>query len=168
MPRKRSVLISLIAALCLASSISLAQSGKQKSAASQNNRSGVVIAEILGYEYNNQTNTFSKNVVSATDSSDIQGSGNQTLVVVKLRRVPGVEYQYVARKLSVIASYEERGKTKEVFDKVELTVPYVDEIFFVPLIIQKGATQTTIKADLYEDGTLISTKKQLLLAWAGD
>ena len=82
--------------------------------------------------------------------------------------MPGVEYKYVTRKLSVVASYEAMGKTKEIFDKVELAVPIVDEVFFVPLIIQKGATQTTVKADLYEDGVLISTKKQLLLTWAGD
>ncbi len=167
MSRKLSIIVSLIVALCLAS-MALAQGGKQKIAGSQQNKGGVVIAEILGYEYDNHTNMFSKNVVSATDSSAIQGSGNQTLVVVKLRRVPGVEYKYATRKLSVVASYEETGKTQKIFDKVELAVPIVDEIFFVPLIIQKGATQTTVRADLYEDGALISTKKQLLLAWAGD
>jgi len=150
---------------CLASPATSAQ-GKQTTAKSPG-PGGVIISEILGYEYNNRTNTFSKNVVGA-ESSAVQGSGNHTLIVVKLKRNPNVEYKYIERRLIVTALYEENGKTVETFERLEVKVPLVDDAFYVPLIIQKGATQTTIKADLLEEGKLVSTKKQFLLTWAGD
>lgn len=129
--------------------------------------SQVKISEILGYEYNNQKNTFSPNVVGK-ESSAIQGSGNQTLVVIKLNRIPGSEYKYIKRKLIITAQNVSKGKVLEVFEQRELIVPYVDETFFVPFIIQKGATGITINAELYEEGKQVSTKKQLLLTWSGD
>jgi len=129
--------------------------------------SQVKISQILGYEYNNQKNTFSPNVVGNKNPSNDVG-GNQTMVVIKLNRIPGQEYKYIKRTLKITAQYENNGKVEEVFEKIELIVPIVEETFFVPLIIQKGATETTIKAELYEEGKLVSTKKQLLLASGGD
>ncbi|MBL0202348.1 MAG: hypothetical protein IPP81_19985 [Chitinophagaceae bacterium] len=129
--------------------------------------SQVKISQILGYEYNNQKNTFTTNVVgNKNPSNDV--SGNQTMVVIKLNRIPGQEYKYIKRTLKITAQYENNGKVEEVFEKIELIVPMVEETFFVPLIIQRGATETTIKAELYEEGKLVSTKKQLLLASGGD
>jgi len=166
MSKQLSFAISMFVVMaCLASSTTSAQD--KQTTTKSHGTSGVVISDILGYEYNNQTNTFSKNVVGA-ESSAIQGSGNHTLIVIKLKRNPSVEYKFIERTLNVIALYEEKGKTVEIFDRLEVKVPYVDETFFVPLIIQRGATQTTIKADLLEDGKLISTKKQFLLTWSGD
>ena len=66
--------------------------------------SQVKITEILGYEYNNQKNTFSPNVVGK-ESSAIDGSGQQTMVVVKLNTIPGAVYKYISRKLKVTALY---------------------------------------------------------------
>ncbi|MGB8191751.1 MAG: hypothetical protein WCF67_07530 [Chitinophagaceae bacterium] len=129
--------------------------------------SQVKISQILGYEYNNQKNTFSSNVVGK-ESALIDGSGNQTMVVVRINRIPGQEYKYIKRTLKITAQYENNGKVEDVFEKIELTVPFVEETFFVPFIIQRGATETTIKAELYEEGKLVSTKKQLLLASSGD
>lgn len=129
--------------------------------------SQVKISNILGYEYDNQKNTFSPNVVGK-ESSTINGSGNQTLVVIKLNRIPGAEYKYIKRKLKITAQYENNGKVEEIFEKIELIVPFVEETFFVPLIIQRGATLTTIKAELYEEEKLVSSKKQFLLASLGD
>lgn len=129
--------------------------------------SQVKITEILGYEFNNQTNTFSPNVVGK-QSSDINGSGNQTMVVVKLNRIPGSEYKYIKRRLKILVQTESNGKVVEVFEPSELIIPYVDEIFFVPFLIQQGATEITIKAELYEEGILVSTKKQLLGIWSGE
>ena len=134
--------------------------------ASLQSYSQVKISEILGYEFNNQKNTFSTNVVGK-ESSEINGSGNQTLVVIKLNRISGSQYKYVKRNLKITAQYESKGKVEEIFEQREIVIPYVDETFFVPLIIQKGATELTIKAELYEEGKLASTKKQLLLASSG-
>jgi len=128
--------------------------------------SQVKISAILGYEYNNQKNTFSPNVVGKV-SSEIDGDGNHTMVVVKLNRIQGQEYKHINRTLKITAQYENNGKVEEVFESIELIVPYVDETFFVPLIIHRGATETTIKVELYEEGKLISTKKQLLLTSDG-
>jgi hypothetical protein len=129
--------------------------------------SQVKISEILGYEYNNQKNTFSPNVVGKV-SSAIDGSGNQTLVVIKLNRIPGATYKYIKRTLKITAQYEANGKVGQIFEQREVIVPMVEETFFVPLIIQKGATELTIKAELYEEGKRVSSKKQLLLTGAGD
>lgn len=129
--------------------------------------SQVKISEILGYAYNNQKNTFSTNVVGK-EASSIDDSGNQTLVVVKLNRLPGSEYKYITRKLKITAQYEDNAKVGEVVEQIEIVVPYVDETFFVPLIIQKGPIELIIKAELYEDVKLVSTKKQLLLISEGD
>lgn len=129
--------------------------------------SQVKISAILGYEYNNQKNIFSQNVIGK-ESSEIDGGGSHTMVVVKLNRIQGQEYKYINRTLKITALYENNGKVEEVFERIELKVPYVDETFFIPLIIQRGATETTIKAELYEEGKLVSTKKQLLLASSGD
>lgn len=156
-----------IAMFCVATSVVSAQGKKQKTIKSQQSTGGVVVSEILGYEYDNQKNTFSANVVGQ-ESSAIEGSGQQTLIVIKLNRVPNVEYKYISRKLNVTALYEEAGKQDEIFERVELVVPHVEATLFVPLIIQRGATQTTIRAELYEDERLVSAKKQFLLAWAGD
>jgi hypothetical protein len=70
------------------------------------------------------------------------------LVVVKLYRIPGAEYKYINRKLKITAQNESPGKVAEVFEQRELIVPYEDESFFVPFLIQKGATEITIKAEL--------------------
>ena len=129
--------------------------------------SQVKISQILGYEFNNQKNSFSQNVVGKI-SSEVDGSGNQTLVVIKLNRIPGFEYKYIQRVLKITAQYEGKGKTVEIIEQKELIVPIVEETFFVPLILQKGATELTISAKLYEEGKLVSTMKQLLLTWAGD
>jgi hypothetical protein len=43
----------------------------------------------------------------------------------------------------------------------------VDETFFVHLIFNKGARETTIKSELYKEGKLVSTKKQVLLTSDG-
>jgi hypothetical protein len=167
MSKQRSLAIAIFVVMsCLTSSATSAQ-GKQTTSKSPGTGGGVVISEILGYEYNNRTNMFSKNVVGA-ESSAVQGSGNHTLIVVKLKRNPNVEYKYIERTLIVTALYEEKGKTVEIFERLEVKVPLVDDTFYVPLIIQRGATQTTIKADLLEEGKLVSTKKQFLLTWAGD
>ena|ERR1035437_7902926 len=129
--------------------------------------SQVKISGILGYEYNNQKNTWSPNVVGK-ESSAVDGSGNQTLIVVKLNRIPGAEYKYINRKLKITAQNESQGKLVKVFEQRELIVPIVEETFFVPFIIQQGATGITIKAELYEGEKLVSTKKQFLLTWSGD
>ena len=129
--------------------------------------SQVTVSEILAYEYNNQKNTFTTNVVGK-ESNDIDGGGNQTLVVIKLNRIPGANYKYIKRKLKITAQIENNGKVEEVFEQRELIIPYVDETFFVPILIQKGATQTTIKAELYEEEKMVSAKKQLLLTWSGE
>jgi len=128
--------------------------------ASLQSYSQVKISQILGYEYNNQKNTFTPNVVGNKNTYNDVG-GNQTMVIIKLNRIPGQEYKYIKRTLKITAQYENNGK-------VELIVPLVEETFFVPLIIQRGATETTIKAELYEEEKLVSTKKQLLLASGGD
>lgn len=129
--------------------------------------SQVTVSEILAYEYNNQKNTFTTNVVGK-ESNDIDGGGNQTLVVIKLNRIPGANYKYIKRKLKITAQIENNGKVEEVFEQRELIISYVDETFFVPILIQKGATQTTIKAELYEEEKMVSAKKQLLLTWSGE
>ncbi len=129
--------------------------------------SQVKISEILGYGYNNQKNVFSQNVVGK-DAASIDEGGNQTLVVVKLNRIPGSEYKYIERRLKITAQYESEGREVEVLEQIDLKVAFVDETFFVPIIIQQGATETTIKAELYEEGKLISTKKQFLLESLGD
>jgi len=72
------------------------------------------------------------------------------------------------RRLIITSYFEEDGKVADVFEKIELEIPIVEETFFFPLIIQRGATETTIKAELYEEAKLVSTKKQLLLTWSGD
>lgn len=135
--------------------------------ASLQSYSQVKISQILAYEYNNQKNTFTPNVVGNKNTYNDVG-GNQTMVVIKLNRIPGQEYKYIKRTLKITAQYENNGKLEEVYEKIEVVVPLVDETFFVPVIIQKGATETTIKAELYEEGKLVSTKKQLLLESGGD
>ena len=123
--------------------------------ASLQSYSQVKISQILGYEYNNQKNTFTPNVVGNKNPSNDVG-GSHTMVVIKLNRVPGQAYKYINRTLKITAQYENNGKVEEVFEKLELIVPLVEETFFVPLIIQRGATETTIKAELFEEGKLVS------------
>lgn len=127
----------------------------------------VKVSDILGYEYNNQKNTFSSNVVGKK-SYDMDGSGNQTMVIIKLDRIPGTKYKFIKRKLKITAQYEKDGKVEEVFEHIELIIPFVSDTFFVPFIIQRGATDMTIKAELYEEDKLVSTKKQFLLSWSGE
>lgn len=129
--------------------------------------SQVKISDILGYVYNNQKNTFSPNI-AGKESSEIDFIDNQTLVVIKLNRILGAEYKYIERKLKITAQYENNGKVEKVIEQIELIVPYVDDTFFIPLLIQKEVAHTTIKAELYEEDKLVSTKKQLLLTWSGD
>ena len=138
MQKHRSLAIPMfIVMCCVATSVVLAQGKTQRTTKSSQGTGGVVISEILGYEYDNQKNTFSTNVVGE-DSSAIQGSGQQTLIVIKLNRRPNVEYKYISRKLKVTALYEEAGKQDEIFERIELVVPLVEATFFVPLIIQRG------------------------------
>ena len=129
--------------------------------------SQVKITQILGYEYNNQKNVFSQNVVGK-EASSIDGGGNHSMVVIKLNRIPGQEYKYISRKLKITAQYEEDGKVIEVYEQREVTVSYVDDTFYVPVIIERGAVEVTIKAELYEGGKLVSSKKQFLLSTSGD
>lgn len=128
--------------------------------------SQVTISEILAYEYNNEKNTFSPNVVGK-ESFDFDGSGNHSLIVIRLNRIPGTEYKYMERKLKVVAQYEGEG-TVEVYEQKDLIVPFVDPTFYLPLIIQKGSTELTTKAELFEGEKLVSTKKQMLASWSGD
>jgi|GEM_PF-6658625 len=128
--------------------------------------SQVKISDILAYEYNNGNNTFTTNVVGK-QSIDIEGSGNQTLIIVKLNRIPNVDYKYTERKLKVTAFYEGKDKV-DVYDNQEQIISYISETFYVPLIIQAGTTDITIKAELYEEDKLVSTKKQFLVTWSGD
>lgn len=128
--------------------------------------SQVEISEIMAYEYNNFKNNFTSNVVGK-ESIDIEGSGSQTLVVIKLNRIPNVDYKFIERKLKIIAYYEGKDKV-DVYDEQEMILPHVSDTFFVPLIIQSGTTDITIKAELFEEETIVSTKKQFLVTWSGD
>lgn len=129
--------------------------------------SQVKISEILAYEYNNQKNTFTSNVVGK-ESNEVNGSGQQSLIVIRLNRIVGEKYKYIKRKLKITALYEEKGRIIKIYEQKELIIPLVDDTLFVPLLIQKGVTELTVKADLLEEGKVVSTKKQFLVSWSGD
>ncbi|HCY82130.1 MAG TPA: hypothetical protein DHV22_11265, partial [Xanthomarina gelatinilytica] len=92
--------------------------------------SQIEISEILAYEYNNVKNTFTTNVVGK-ESVDVDASGNQTLIVVKLNRIADKEYKYTSRELKVIVKYEGKER-EEIFEEQEVVVPFVSSTFYVP------------------------------------
>ncbi len=128
--------------------------------------SQVQISEIFAYPYDNKRNSFSPNVVGK-ESIDVNGSTDQTLIVVKLNRVPNVDYKAIERKLKVTALYEGKDKV-DIYDTQELIITHLSETFYAPLLLQTGTTDITIKAELFEEGKLVFTKKQFLVTWSGD
>lgn len=128
--------------------------------------SQVEITEILAYEYNNFKNNFTSNVVGK-ESIDIEGNGIQSLIVVKLKRIPNADYKSIELKLKIVAFYEGKDKL-DIYDSQEVIIPHLNGSFFVPLIIQSGTTDITIKAELFEEGTIVSSKTQFLVNWSGD